>query len=428
MSLQVEKLEHNMAKLTVEVAAEDVEKALQAAYLKQRKQINIPGFRKGKVPRQMIEKMYGPEVFYDEAANNMIPDAYAKAYDESELDIVSQPKIEVVQMEKGKPFIFTAEVATKPEVTLGDYKGLKVDKVSTRVTQKEVDEEIEKERERNARTIEVTDRAVQDKDEVTLDFEGFVDGVAFEGGKGEDYPLTIGSGSFIPGFEEQLIGAEIDKEVEVNVTFPKEYHSEELAGKDATFKCTVHTIKAKELPELDDEFASEVSECETMDAYRAEVKKNIKERKERTGKEKKENQAVDQAIENAQMDIPEAMIEFQVRQMADDFARRIQQQGLTVEQYFQFTGMTAEKMMEEMRPQAEKSIETRLVLEAIVKAENIEVSDERVEEELTKMAEAYQMEVEKLKEFMGENEKKQIKEDLAVQEAITLLVNESVEG
>lgn len=428
MSLQVEKLEHNMAKLTVEVAAEDVEKALQAAYLKQRKQINIPGFRKGKVPRQMIEKMYGPEVFYDEAANNMIPDAYAKAYDESELDIVSQPKIEVVQMEKGKPFIFTAEVATKPEVTLGDYKGLKVDKVSTRVTQKEVDEEIEKERERNARTIEVTDRAVQDKDEVTLDFEGFVDGVAFEGGKGEDYPLTIGSGSFIPGFEEQLIGAEIDKEVEVNVTFPKEYHSEELAGKDATFKCTVHTIKAKELPELDDEFASEVSECETMDAYRAEVKKNIKERKERTGKEKKENQAVDQAIENAQMDIPEAMIEFQVRQMADDFARRIQQQGLTVEQYFQFTGMTAEKMMEKMRPQAEKSIKTRLVLEAIVKAENIEVSDERVEEELTKMAEAYQMEVEKLKEFMGENEKKQIKEDLAVQEAITLLVNESVEG
>lgn len=428
MSLQVEKLEHNMAKLTVEVAAEDVEKALQAAYLKQRKQINIPGFRKGKVPRQMIEKMYGPEVFYDEAANNMIPDAYAKAYDESELDIVSQPKIEVVQMEKGKPFIFTAEVATKPEVTLGDYKGLKVDKVSTRVTQKEVDEEIEKERERNARTIEVTDRAVQDKDEVTLDFEGFVDDVAFEGGKGEDYPLTIGSGSFIPGFEEQLIGAEIDKEVEVNVTFPKEYHSEELAGKDATFKCTVHTIKAKELPELDDEFASEVSECETMDAYRAEVKKNIKERKERTGKEKKENQAVDQAIENAQMDIPEAMIEFQVRQMADDFARRIQQQGLTVEQYFQFTGMTAEKMMEVMRPQAEKSIKTRLLLEAIVKAENIEVSDERVEEELTKMAEAYQMEVEKLKEFMGENEKKQIKEDLAVQEAITLLVNESVEG
>lgn len=428
MSLHVEKMEHNMAKLTIEVSAEEFEKALNGAYMKQKKNISVPGFRKGKVPRQMVEKMYGAEIFYDDAANAIIPEAYAKAYDEADIEIASQPSIEVVQIEKGKPFIFTAEVAVKPEVTLGEYKGMPVDKVSNRVTQKEVEERLVKEQEKNARTITVEGRPVQDKDEVVLDFEGFVDGVAFEGGKGEDYPLTIGSGSFIPGFEEQLIGAEIDKEVEVNVTFPKEYHSEELAGKDATFKCTVHTIKAKELPELDDEFASEVSECETMDAYRAEVKKNIKERKERTGKEKKENQAVDQAIENAQMDIPEAMIEFQVRQMADDFARRIQQQGLTVEQYFQFTGMTAEKMMEEMRPQAEKSIKTRLVLEAIVKAENIEVSDERVEEELTKMAEAYQMEVEKLKEFMGENEKKQIKEDLAVQEAITLLVNESVEG
>ena len=428
MSLQVENMEKNMAKLTIEVSAEELEKAIQGAYLKQRNKISVPGFRKGKVPRQMIEKMYGVGIFYEDAANALIPTAYGKAYDECELDIVSQPKVEVVQLEKGKPFIFTAEVAVKPEVTLGEYKGLSVDKVSNRVTAKEIDAKLEEEQKKNARTVVVEDRAVQDGDEVVLDFEGFVDGVAFEGGKGEDYPLTIGSGSFIPGFEEQLIGAEIDKEVEVNVTFPKEYHSEELAGKDATFKCTVHTIKAKELPELDDEFASEVSECETMDAYRAEVKKNIKERKERTGKEKKENQAVDQAIENAQMDIPEAMIEFQVRQMADDFARRIQQQGLTVEQYFQFTGMTAEKMLEEMRPQAEKSIKTRLVLEAIVKAENIEVSDERVEEELTKMAEAYQMEVEKLKEFMGENEKKQIKEDLAVQEAITLLVNESVEG
>ena len=428
MSLQVENMEKNMAKLTIEVSAEELEKAIQGAYLKQRNKISVPGFRKGKVPRQMIEKMYGAEIFYEDAANALIPTAYGKAYDECELDIVSQPKVEVVQLEKGKPFIFTAEVAVKPEVTLGEYKGLSVDKVSNRVTAKEVDAKLEEEQKKNARTVVVEDRAVQDGDEVVLDFEGFVDGVAFEGGKGENYPLTIGSGSFIPGFEEQLIGAEAEKEVEVNVTFPKEYHSEELAGKDATFKCTVHTIKAKELPELDDEFASEVSECETMDANRAEVKKNIKERKERTGKEKKENQAVDQAIENAQMDIPEAMIEFQVRQMADDFARRIQQQGLTVEQYFQFTGMTAEKMMEEMRPQAEKSIKTRLVLEAIVKAENIEVSDERVEEELTKMAEAYQMEVEKLKEFMGENEKKQIKEDLAVQEAITLLVNESVEG
>ena len=298
MSLQVEKLEHNMAKLTIEVPAEDVEKALQAAYLKERSKISLPGFRKGKVPRQMIEKMYGPEVFYDEAANHMISEAYGKAFDECELQIVSQPKIEVVQIEKGKSFIFTAEVAVKPEVTLGEYKGLKVDKVSTRVTQKEVDEEIEKERERNARTIDVTDRAVQDKDMVTLDFEGFVDGEAFEGGKGENYPLTIGSGSFIPGFEEQLIGAEIDKETEVKVTFPEDYQAEELAGKDAVFKCTVHQIKAKELPELDDEFASDVSEsCETLEDYRAEVKAKIKERKEREGRQKKEDQAVEQAIE-----------------------------------------------------------------------------------------------------------------------------------
>ena len=428
MSLQVENLEHNMAKLTIEVPAEDVEKALQAAYLKQRKQINLPGFRKGKVPRQMIEKMYGPEVFYDEAANKMIPEAYSKAYDECELELVSQPQIDVVQLEKGKPFIFTAEVAVKPEVTLGEYKGLTVDKVSTRVTAKEVDEEIEKERERNARTVDVTDRAVEDKDQVTLDFEGFVDGEAFEGGKGEDYPLTIGSGSFIPGFEEQLIGAEIDKETEVKVTFPEDYQANELAGKEAVFKCTVHSIKAKEMPELDDEFASEVSECETLDDYKAEVKKNIKERKEREGKEQKENQAVDKAIENAQMDIPEAMIDMQVRQMADDFARRIQQQGLSVEQYFQFTGMTEEKMMEELKPQAEKRIKTRLVLEAVVKAENIEVSDERLEEELQKMAESYQMEVDKLKEFMGENEKNQMKEDIAVQEAVTLIAEAAVEA
>ena len=428
MSLQVEKLEHNMAKLTIEVAAEEVEKALQAAYLKQRGKINIPGFRKGKVPRQMIEKMYGAEIFYDEAANKMISEAYGKAYDECELDIVSQPSIDIVQLEKGKDFIFTAEVATKPEVKLGEYKGLKVDKYSTRVTQKEVDEEIEKERERNARTVEVTDRAVEDKDIVTLDFEGFVDGVAFEGGKGTDYPLTIGSGSFIPGFEEQLIGAEIDKEVEVKVTFPEEYQAAELAGKDAVFKCTVHAIKAKELPEADDEFASEVSECETMEAYRAEVKQKIKDRKESEGKAKKEDQAVEQAIENAEMDIPQPMIDLQVRQMADDFARRIQQQRLTVEQYFQFTGLTQEKMMEEFEPQAVKRIKTRLVLEAIVKAENIEVSDERLDEEIQKMADAYQMEFDKLKEYMGEAEAAQMKEDIAVQEAVTLITDASVEG
>ncbi|MEE1086949.1 MAG: trigger factor [Schaedlerella sp.] len=427
MSLQVEKLEHNMAKLTIEVSAEELEKALQAAYLKQRGKIALPGFRKGKVPRQMIEKMYGPEIFYDDAANQLIGANYGKAYDECELDIVSQPTIDIVQIEKGKPFIFTAEVAVKPEVTLGEYKGLKVDKYSTRVTQKEVEEEINKERERNARTIEVTDRAVEDKDMISLDFEGSVDGVPFEGGKGVSYPLTIGSGSFIPGFEEQLIGAEIGKEVEVKVTFPADYHAEDLAGKEAVFVCTVQAISAKELPEMDDEFASEVSECETLEEYKAEVKKTIKERKEREGIQKKEDQAVEQAVANAEMDIPEAMIDMQVRQMADDFAARIQQQGLSVEQYFQFTGMTQEKMFEDLRPQAEKRIRTRLVLEAIAKAENIVVTDERLEEEIKKMAESYQMESEKLMEYMGAAEKDQMKEDIAVQDAVTFLVEVSEE-
>jgi len=427
MSLQVEKMEKNMAKLTIEVSAEELEKALQGAYMKQRNKISLPGFRKGKVPRQMIEKMYGPEIFYDDAANALIPDAYAKAYDECELDIVSQPTIDVVQIEKGKPFIFTAEVATKPEVTLGEYKGLKVDKVSNRVTAKEVDAKLEEEQKKNARTVVVEDRAVKDGDEVVLDFEGFVDGVAFEGGKGENYPLTIGSGSFIPGFEEQLIGAEAEKEVEVNVTFPEEYHSADLAGKAATFKCTVHEIKVKELPELDDEFAAEVSEFDTLEEYKADIKAKIKEQKIADGNRQKEDQAVEKAVANATMDIPEAMIDTQANQMAQEFAQRIQSQGLTMEQYFQFTGMTADKMLEDLKPQAVKRIETRLVLEAIAKAENIVITDEKFEEELAKMAETYKMEVDKLKSFMGENEKEQMKQDMAVQEAVTFLVENAVE-
>ncbi len=427
MSLQVEKLEKNMAKLTIEVSAEELEKAIQGAYLKQRKHISVPGFRKGKVPRQMIEKMYGVEIFYEDAANALIPEAYAKAYDESELAIVSQPSIDVVQLEKGKPFIFTAEVALKPEVTLGEYKGLKVDKVSTRVTAKEVDAKLEEEQKKNARTITVEDRAVQDGDEIVLDFEGFVNGVAFEGGKGENYPLTIGSGSFIPGFEEQLIGAEAEKEVEVNVTFPEEYHSEDLAGKEATFKCTVHEIKVKELPELDDDFAAEVSEFDTLEEYKADIKAKIKEQKQAEGNRQKEDQAVEKAVANATMEIPEAMIDTQVGQMVQEFAQRLQSQGLSMEQYFQFTGLTADKMKEEMRPQAVKRIETRLVLEAIAKAENIEISEEKLDAELTKMAEMYQMEVDKLKEYMGESEKEQMKADMAVQEAVTLLVDSAVE-
>lgn len=427
MSLQVEKLEHNMAKLTVEVSAEELEGALQKAYQKQKGKINIPGFRKGKVPRQMIEKMYGPEIFYDDAANALIPEAYSKAYDESGLDIVSQPKIDVVQIEKGKEFIFTAEVAVKPEVTLGDYKGVEVDKVSNRVTSKEVDARLEEEQMKNARTITVEGRPVQDKDEVVLDFEGFVDGVAFEGGKGENYPLTIGSGTFIPGFEEQLVGAEAEKEIEVKVTFPEDYQADELKGKDAVFKCVVHEIKAKELPELDDEFASEVSEFDTLEEYKADIKAKIKEEKTNEGKRKQEDQAVEAVIAGAQMDIPEAMIDTQARQMADDFAQRLQQQGLSMDQYMQFTGMTVEKMLEEMRPQAEKRIKTRLVLEAVAKAENIEISDEKLDEEIAKMAEAYQMEADKLKEFMGDREKAQMKQDMAVQEAITFLVENATE-
>ena len=427
MSLQVEKLEKNMAKLTIEVPASELEKALQSAYMKQKNKISLPGFRKGKVPRQMIEKMYGAEIFYDDAANALIPKAYADAYDECELDIVSRPEIDVVQIEKGKDFIFTATVATKPEVTLGEYKGLEVDKVSTRVTQKEVDAKIQEEAEKNARTITIEDRAVQDGDEVVLDFEGFVDGVAFEGGKGENYPLTIGSGSFIPGFEEQLVGAETEKEVEVKVTFPEDYHAEDLKGKEAVFKCTVHEIKAKELPEIDDEFAAEVSEFDTLEEYKADVKAKIKEQKAAEGKAKQEDQVVEQAVKNATYELPEAMVETQAEQMANDFAQRMQSQGLTMEQYFQFTGTTAEQMMEDLKPQAVKRIETRLVLEAIAKAENIEISDEKLDEEIGKMAEAYKMEADKLKEFMGENEKKQMKEDMAVQEAITFLVENAVE-
>ena len=427
MSLQVEKLEKNMAKLTIEVPADDLEKALQSAYMKQKNKISLPGFRKGKVPRQMIEKMYGAEIFYDDAANELIPKAYAEAYDEAELDIVSRPQINVVQFEKGKPFIFTADVATKPEVTLGEYKGLEIEKVSTRVTQKEVDAKIQEEAEKNARTITVTDRPVQDGDEVILDFEGFVDGVAFEGGKGENYPLTIGSGSFIPGFEEQLVGAEAEKEMEVKVTFPEDYHAEDLKGKEAVFKCTIHEIKAKELPEIDDEFAAEVSEFDTLEEYKADIKAKIKDQKASEGKRKQEDQAVDAVVKNAQYEIPQPMIETQVMQMADDFAQRIQSQGISLEQYFQFTGMTADKMMDELRPQAIKRIETRLVLEAIAKAENIEISDEKLDEELAKMAESYKMEVDKLKEFMDENEKKQMKEDMAVQEAITFLIENAVE-
>jgi trigger factor len=427
MSLQVEKLEGNMAKLTIEASAEDFEEAVEKAYQKNKNKLSVPGFRKGKVPRKMIEQMYGKEVFYEDAANLVIPSAYAKAVDECTEDIVSQPSIDIVQVEAGKPFIFTAEVALKPEVTLGKYKGVEVEKADTSVTDEEIDAAIEQERENNARTVSIEDRAVKDGDMTILDFEGFVDGVAFEGGKSENYPLTIGSNTFIPGFEEQLIGAELNKEVEVNVTFPEDYQSEELAGKPAVFKCTIKEIKEKELPELDDEFASEVSEFETLAEYREDVKKNLTEKKESDAKNEKEDKVVEAIIADAKMDIPDAMLTTQQRQMADDFAQRIQMQGISLDQYFQFTGLTKEAFLEQLKPQAQKRIQSRLVLEAVAKAENIEASEDEYKDEIKKMAEAYQMEEDKITEMIGEFEEKSIKEDICVRKAADFVVDNAVE-
>lgn len=427
MSVQVEKLENNMAKLTIEVEAAEVEKALEQAFQKQKNQLSVPGFRKGKVPRAMVEKMYGPEVFYQDAVNILIPDAYDKAVDECEEEIVSQPEIDVVTIKKGEPFVFTAEVALKPPVELGKYKGVKIDKVETEVTDEDVDKAIEKERENNARNISVTDRAVKNGDMTVLDFEGFVDGVAFEGGKGENYPLTIGSGAFIPGFEEQLVGAEIDKEVEVKVTFPEDYQATELASKEAVFKCTIKEIKEKELPELDDEFASEVSEFDTLAEYKADLKTKLAESKAKEAKEEKEAKVIEAIVADAKMDIPEAMITTQQNQMIDEFAQRMQMQGLTMEQYCQFTGATYDKLFEQVRPQAEQRIKSRLVLEAIAKAEKIEVTEADVEEELKSMAEAYQMELDKIKEMLPEKSLKGIKEDIAVKKAADFAVENAKE-
>lgn len=423
MSVQVEKLEKNMAKLTIEVSAAEFEKALEDAFLKNKNKISVPGFRKGKVPRQMVEKMYGPEIFYEDAANALIPDAYSKALDECEEDIVSSPEIDVTQIEKGKSFIFTATVALKPEVKLGKYKGVKVEAAEVTVTDEEVDAKIEKERENNARTIEVTDRPVKDGDMTVLDFEGFVDSVAFDGGKGENYPLTIGSGAFIPGFEEQLVGAEIGKEVEVNVTFPEDYQAEELKGKAAVFKCTIKEIKEKELPALDDEFASEVSEFDTLEEYKKDVKETLTIEKEKAARDAKEAAVIDAIIADSDMDIPEAMVTTQQKQMIDEFAQRMQMQGLSMEQYFQFTGATLDKMMEQVKPQAETRIKSRLVLEAVAAKEGIEATEEDYEEEIKTMAEVYQMEPDKIKEMLPEKSVKGIKEDIAVKKAAEFVVN-----
>ena len=423
MSVQVEKLEKNMAKLTIEVPAAEFEAAIQEAYLKNKKRISLPGFRKGKVPRMMIEKMYGEGFFYEDAANAVIPKAYEKAAMESEIEIVSRPEINVEQIGKGKDFIFTATVAVKPEVTLGQYKGLEYDEKPVEVTDEDLEQELKKVQEQNARTITVEDRAIANGDIAVIDFTGSVDGEEFEGGKGEDYELVIGSHSFIDTFEDQLIGKNTGDEVEVNVTFPEDYQAADLAGKPALFKVVIKAIKTKEVPELDDEFASDVSDFDTLDEYKEDLKKTILEKKEKAAKTAKENALVDKVIENAQMDIPEPMIELEVRQMADEFAQRMQMQGLSMEQYMQYTGLTFEKLLEEMKPNAEKKIKTRLVLEAVVDAEKIEVSAEELEAEYKKLADMYQMEVDKVKEIMGTAGEENMKKDIAVQKAVDVIAD-----
>ena len=428
MSLQVEKLDGNMAKLTIEVAAEDLEKAIENAYQKSKNKISIPGFRKGKAPRKMIEQMYGKGVFLEDAANDLISESYEKALDECTEDIVSSPKIDVIQLESGKTFIYTAEVALKPEVTLGKYKGVKIDKMDIDVTEEEIEADIARERDNAARIIPVTDRAVKDGDMTVIDFEGFVDGVAFEGGKGEDYPLTIGSGAFIPGFEAALVGAEIGVETDVNVTFPEDYQAEDLAGKAAVFKCTVKEIKEKELPELDDDFASEVSEYDTFAEYKESVKAKIVDRKTAAAKSAKEEEVVAAVVADAKMDIPEAMVETTQRQMVEEFAQRMQSQGISMEQYMQFTGTTPQMLLEQIKPQAEKRIKSRLVLEAVVAAEGITVTEEEFEAEVTRMATSYMMEADKVKELLGEGGKKSVMEDLAINKAVEFVVENAKES
>ena len=429
MSMQVEKLDNNMAKLTIEVSADDFEKACNDAYNKNKSKISIPGFRKGKVPRQIIEKTYGPGVFYEDAADICIRNTYGEELDANkEIEVVSRPEIEVTQCEKGKSFIYVASVALKPEVKLGKYKGVKIEKVSTEVTDADVDAEIEKERRANSRTIVVEDRPVKDGDITVINFEGFVDGVAFEGGKGENYPLTIGSGQFIPGFEEQLIGAKIGEDVEVNVTFPEDYQAEDLAGKAAVFKCKVNEIKETELPEADDEFASEVSDFDRMAEWKEDLKKSLTEKKVASAKEEKENKALEAAVENAEMVIPDAMAEFECEQMINDYAMRLSQQGLSIDQYLMFTGMDMDGLKAQMKPQAIKTIKSRLVLEAIVNEEKLEANDDEIDAEIAKMAEMYGMENDKLKESIGDREKELMSKDVCLRKAVELVAAEAKEG
>lgn len=425
MSLQVEKLEKNMAKLTVEVPAEQFEAALKTSYNKNKNRFSVPGFRKGKAPQALIEKMYGVGVLYEDAVDEAINASYPDAAKESGLEIVSRPEISIEQVEKGKSFIYVASVATKPEVTLGEYKGVEVEKTEAEVTDADVEAELKKVQEQNSRLVTVEDRAVADGDQTVIDFEGFVDGQAFDGGQAEDYTLVIGSHSFIDTFEDQLIGKNIGDDVEVNVTFPAEYHAADLAGKPATFKVKIKEIKVKELPELNDEFAGEVSEFETLDAYKEDIKNKLAETKQSQAKAENENNVVQKVVENAQLDIPAPMVDEQVRNMIEDYARRLQSQGITFEQYLQFTGSTVEQLQDQMRPQAELRLRTRLVLEAVAEAEKIEPSEELVDAEIKKMSENYKMDAEQIKTIMGEAGMAQMKADMAVQETVDFLVAEA---
>lgn len=425
MSVQVENLEKNTAKLTIEVPAEKFEEAVQHSYNKNKGKFNIPGFRKGKAPFNMIKKMYGVGVFYEDAVDEVIDASYPDAAKESGLEIVSRPAVSIEQIEEGKSFIYTAKVAVKPEVTLGQYKGVEVQKTKSDVTEEDIETEIKRAREKNSRLITVEDRGVEDGDQVTIDFDGSVDGKRFEGGKAEDYPLTIGSHTFIDNFEEQLIGKKTGEECEVNVTFPAEYHVEELKNKPAVFKVKVKEIQRKELPEANDEFASEVSDFDTMEEYKKDLTEKLQAEKIEAAKTADEDKVVAKVIENATMEIPDQMVEEQVNGMVNDYARRLESQGISFKQYIEITGMTAEKIGEQMKPQAIKRIQTRLVLEAVVKAENIQADDAAVEEQFDKMAADFKMDKEQIKGMFGEEQMAQLKEDLAVQKAIDFLVAEA---
>lgn len=427
MSVTVEKKDKNMAVLTIEVSAEEFIKAIEQAYQKQKNQIALPGFRKGKAPRKMIQKMYGNQVFFEEAANHILQTTYDDAAKESGEQIVSRPQIDITQIEEGKPFIYTATVALRPEVTLGQYKGVEIPKKEIVVTEEEIMAEIDKEREQNARDVDVDDRSVENGDRIKLDFDGYVDGEPFEGGKATDYDLTVGSGSFIPGFEEQIVGKMIGEEFDVNVTFPEDYHAENLKGKDAVFKCKVNGICEHQVPDLDEDFVQDVSEFDTVDEYKASVESKIRERKENAQKAENETAAIRAALKNASMEIPDAMVDDQAQTLAEEFSQRIQSQGMNMQQYMQITGMNEQMLLEQMKPQALERIKNSLLLEAVAKAENIEISDERMDEEIAKMAEAYNMEKEKLYDLMGEESRKQMKQDLAVQEAVKIIADSAVE-